>query len=421
MRSNKRVLVVGTTSDYIDWIERHYPESALFLTAPDVRSAASEPAPPPATEIVCLLSDYRQPRAELATHLAVHRIQLDGVVSFDCESMGLAADLAARYHLPYPSLQAVDNCRNKYAAKSLWQAAGLDTPAARLVHTADEAAAFIGESGGRCVLKPLSGSGSELIFSCTDEAAGRKNFIKIRQGLQQRADHRLYQPFLNAAPDVLAEEWIQGEEYSCDFIIDAGRADIIRLTRKIPAGGGHFGITRGYLLAPALFNEIDISPLEDTLVRSAGALGLTRAICMLDFMIVKGRIILLELAPRPGGDCLPPLLRAGLGIDIIKLAMDFSRRVPVRVPALSDFPALAGVRLMATTGGRLKEIDVQSLRQDDRVREIGITRKPGHLIQMPPADYDSWILGHIIFSPDGLSGLDEQCRQLLNQVIVKVE
>ena len=239
--------------------------------------------------------------------------------------------------------------------------------------------------------------------------------------MRQRADHRLYQPFLHAAPDVLAEEWVQGEEYSCDFIIDAGRAAIIRLTRKIPAGGGHFGITRGYFLAPALFNEIDISLLENILVRSAGALGLTRAICMLDFMIQKDRIVLLELAPRPGGDCLPFLLRVGLDLDIIKLAMDFSRRVPVRLPALSDFPDLAGVRLLATTGGRLKEIDVQRLGQDDRVREIGVTRKPGHLIRMPPADYDSWILGHIIFSPDALGDLEEQCRQLLNQVIVKVE
>ncbi len=421
MRYRKRVLVVGTTADYVDWIESHYPKSALFLTAPEVRREAWEPTPSAESEIVCQLTDYREPRAKLAVYLANHKLQLSGVVGYDCESLELGSDLAHRYYLPYPSKQAVINCRDKFRTKSLWQAAGLDTPAVSLVNSAADALTFMRELQGPCVLKPLSGSGSELIFVCHDEAACKQNFSSVRQGLQHRAGHRLYQPFYHKPLSVLAEQWVAGDEYSCDFIFDQNRVDIIRLTRKIPARNGHFGTTLGYALIPDMESMVDKYRLADILSRGCRVLGLKRAICMVDFILHADKVYLLELSPRPGGDCLPALLRIGLGFDILKLAMDFASREPIRLPSPAAAAKLVGLRLLAKTGGRLKQVDVANLRRDRRVREIALTRRPGQHIEMPPSDYDSWVLGHIIFEPEGGKNLEEQCRELSGQIVVEVE
>jgi biotin carboxylase len=421
MPYRKRVLVVGTTADYVDWIESHYPGSALFLTAPEVRRGAREPMPAAESEIVCQLADYRGPRARLADHLATHSLQLSGVVSYDCESLELGSDLARRYYLPYPSKQAVGNCRNKFRTKSLWQAAGLDTPAVSLVESADDALAFMRKLQGPCVLKPLSGSGSELIFDCHDETACEQNFSAVRQGLQHRATHRLYQPYLHNALTVLAEQWVAGDEYSCDFIFDQNRIDIIRLTRKIPAPNGHFGTTLGYAMIPEMEDMVDKCLLADILSRGCQVLGLTRAICMVDFIMQADKVYLLELSPRPGGDCLPALLRIGLGFDILKLAMDFASREPIRLPPATAAAKLIGLRLLANTGGRLKRVDAANARRDRRVREIAIARRPGQRIEMPPLDYDSWVLGHIIFEPEGGKNLEEQCRELSGKIVVEVE
>ena len=40
---------------------------------------------------------------------------------------------------------------------------------------------------------------------------------------------------------------------------------------------------------------------------------------------------------------------------------------------------------------------------------------------MPPEDYDSWLLGHIIFEPDVDSPVQAQCLALIDKLIVEVE
>jgi len=54
------------------------------------------------------------------------------------------------------------------------------------------------------------------------------------------------------------------------------------------------------------------------------------------------------------------------------------------------------------------------------VAEVYLKRGPGHRITMPPEDYDSWILGHVIFHPDGHSEPQVQCRELLEKIVVEI-
>lgn len=421
MRSDPRVLVVGTTADYIDWIRTNSPGRALFLTDPAVRREAQEPCPSPAEEILSNLCDFGRSRQALQQHLDSEGLQVDGVACYDCESMELAAYLAPELGVAYPSVQAVKNCRDKYLSKTLWQEHGLHTPQVKQIRSAGEAADFYRELGGACVLKPLSGSGSELIFRCEDARACEKNFNDIRQGLQQRRENRLYKSFFSDDPVILAEALVDGDEYSCDFVIENGRAEIIRLTRKILSSRGPFGTALGYLLPAALPAAMDEADLLQTLVRSANALGLERAVCMLDFIVHQGRIILLELAPRPGGDCLPFLLRRCWNLDVLKLFLDFSQGRSLHLPQKSDVRPCIGLRLHARRGGILRKIDANQIRQDRRVTEVHLTRGPGHRIKMPPEDYDAWLLGHVIFEPDEQSQPQAQCRELLEKLVVEFE
>jgi biotin carboxylase len=421
VQSNTRVLVVGTTADYIDWIRTSCPGRALFLTDPAVRRGAQEPCPSPAEEILGNLSDFGRVRRALQQHLDSEGLQVDGVACYDCESMELAAYLAPELGVAYPSVQAVKNCRDKYLSKTLWQKHGLHTPKVKKIRSAGEAADFSRELGGACVLKPLSGSGSELIFRCEDARACEKSFRAIRQGLQQRRENRLYKSFFSDDPVILAEALVDGDEYSCDFVIENGRAEVIRLTRKILSARGPFGTALGYLLPAALPAAMDEGDLLQALVRSADAVGLERAVCMLDFIIHQDRVVLLEMAPRPGGDCLPFLLRRCWNLDVLNLFLDFSQGRPLHLTKRSDAHPCIGLRLHARQGGTLRKIDAGQLQQDKRVIEVHLTRRPGHRIKMPPEDYDAWLLGHVIFEPDGHSEPQAQCRELLDKLIVEVE
>jgi biotin carboxylase len=274
---------------------------------------------------------------------------------------------------------------------------------------------------GPCVLKPAGGSGSELIFRCDSEDTCRHNYSQIVDGLQQRRNNRLYQSFSGEDPAVLAEEFVAGDEYSCDFVIEDDRVEVIRLTRKILFSHGPFGTALGYLLPGTLPDEISRQDFLQTLQQSARVLGLTRAICMLDFMVDRNRIVLLELAPRPGGDCLPYLLRRCRKLDLLTLFLDFCQQRTLKFPESTDSSPCLGLRLHARQGGVLKNIDASQLQSDSRVREVHLIRRPGHLIKLPPADYDSWLLGHIIFEPYTDTDPEEQCRALVEKLIVEVD
>jgi biotin carboxylase len=419
--NNQKVLVVGTTADYIEWIRRSCPGRALFLTDPVIRHQAREPSPRPAEEILCDLSDYELARVALKRHLQSENLSLDGITSYDCESMELAAVLAQDFDLPYPAVEAIGNCRDKRLSKLLWHQKGLRCPHTRLVQSGTEAVNFFKEIGAPCVIKPLRGSGSELIFRCDCEDECRNNFREISIGLLQRRFHPLYRSSSEDSPLILAEEFVTGEEFSCDFMIENGRVELIRLSRKILSKEGPFGTTRSYILPAALPAGVDLMDFKKILHESAKALGILRAICMLDFIIRESEIFLLEIAPRPGGDCLPFLLRRCWDLDIIKLNLDLAQQRPVRLCEPANAHPCIGLRLHARHGGILKKINVKRLRKDPRVRELHLLRKPNHIIRMPPADYDSWLLGHIIFLPFKDIDLETQCNELLDQIAVEIE
>lgn len=419
--SNTRALVVGTTADYIAWIQNTCPRQALFFTDPEVRRTPAEPSPAAADELCGNLSDHRRAGRRIEDHLHQYGLVLDGIACFDCESMELAAELADHFALPYPSVQAVRNCRDKLQAKRLWRAHRLNTPPATAIGSADEAVDFFRAVGAPVVLKPTSGSGSELVFKCRDAPSCAHSYQQIRRGLQQRRANRLYSPRTPAAgPLIMAEGFSDGPEYSCDFIVEDGRAHVIRLARKIKTPGEPFGTILGYLLPAQLPTTLRQDRFSQILYQSAAALGIERAVCMLDFIVSRGDMVLLELAPRPGGDCLPFLMRRGYGLDMLKLQLDFSRRKPLALPPLVADKPLVGLRLLARCSGTLKGVNLNDIEGDPRVLEIQLIRRPGHCITLPPADYDSWLLGHMIFAPDDQKDVHTQCSTLLERIPVEV-
>ncbi|MFH1155375.1 MAG: ATP-grasp domain-containing protein [Pseudomonadota bacterium] len=421
MPDSRRTLVVGTTSDYIDWIRRSCPGKALFLTGPDVRKKAVERPPLPLEELLVPLSDPAAVLEILEAHLARTGLVPDGIACFDCECMGLAAFLADRFGLPYPSEQAISLCRDKYLSKLAWLEHQVPCPATAAITSLDEARGFVRAQGGPCVLKPLRGSGSELVFRVTDPASCDAAFLTIEQGLKVRKDHPLFRAGTADDPVMVAEAWVDGTEYSADFILEGDALTLIRIARKIRSSFGPFGTIQGYVIPGDILEGEPTESLAGILLRGAQALGLTRALCMVDFILGKTGPVLLEMTPRPGGDCLPHMLWKAAKVDILRMTLDFAARRPVWVHPSHLFAPHLGVRLHARSGGILRRIDTSRLEKDARVRDIHLIAKPGHVVTLPPADYDSWVLGHITVRPDPAIDLETQCRDLADTVILEMD
>jgi biotin carboxylase len=410
------VLVVGTTADYIEWIRTRYPHEALFITAPHVRQTAREPVPEPSEELVWDLSDTPSLIQALTAHMDTYAQTPDGIACFDCESMVTAARLARALTLSYPDESAILNCRDKRIAKQIWQASDIPCPRVWPVHHIDDVMPIFKNVTAGLVLKPVRGSGSELVFQCRNPKEAETAFHTMVSGLEKRKENPLF-----AHPDhlILAEERICGPEYSADFILTKTGLTLIRVARKIIPANMPFGTAAGYEVPGNLPLQMPVEMVTHILEKAARALGLDTGICMVDFVIKNNRPYLIEMTPRPGGDCLPWLLDISGNLDILKLALDVARNRPWNLCDYPFSPHMA-IRIHAKKSGILQSIDARQLASEPRVKQIHLIRQPGHEIVLPPDDYDSWFLGHVIFDTYGWHFPETRCSLLARRLEIEI-
>lgn len=414
---HQRTLVVGTTSDYIDLLRQKSPARALlFVTDPAIRHRAAEEQPEADEELLCELSSPERVISNLRNHIQLYGMTLNGVACFDCESMALTSHIASAFGLPYPSIDAVMACRDKSRTRALWHADGIETPEYAKVSSSGQALSFFEKNGVPCVLKPVDSSGSERVFKCNSSKECEAAYKIIRSPQQ--------------SPDIIIETFVEGTEYSCDFIVnpipdkaqavEKNKVVPIRFTRKLHSPVSVFGTIMAYEVVDFPSGNFSEDNFISLLSKAASVLGVTGGICMLDFIVTDSGVSLLEMAPRPGGDCLPWLIQKAMKIDILKLTLDFAggKELSFNRAAISE--PLAGLRIHAHKSGVLNLIDTHKVKADSRVKDILIKHGPGHTILLPPYDYDSWNLGHIIFKPCKDISCKEQCLYLLSLLDIEI-
>jgi biotin carboxylase len=416
------VLVVGTTSDYVERIAGKLPDRSIFLSDIDIYKETGPPAVQRETQIFASLRDPEESFSRLKKFIDERGIRPGGVACFDCESLLLASDMARRLSLPFPSKQAVMNSRDKLVSKRLWQDAGIGCPRAAMARDEEELRAFIGDVSNPVVLKPATLSGSELTFVCDTPDEAVKAFHVIRDGLHRRMlDRTLNRDRMVDEHAVLCEEFIDGDEYSCDFIVDETGTKIIRTARKYMMGGGPAGTTQAYEVPGMPREMVETIDLAGLLSRASKALGMERCQGMADFIMRGGEPYFLEITPRPGGDCLPQVIEQSCGMDMLEAHIDFSAGRTPRIPPESEWKRTVGLRIHARRGGRLAAIRLWADRVRQEILETGWYREPGDRIGLPPEDYKTWVMGYVIFRP--LPGVDVQgqIKDMMAAVEVRIE
>lgn len=425
--AESKVVVVGTTADYIEMLEQRFASRVLFITDPQVRLLWQGMAPSAPNEILCDLQDSAGVLSALKEHVMRHGLTISGVVSYDCESLGLAAFIAQELGVSFPTVEAIANCRSKYRSKHIWQTHGVGCPAAELIQSEEEMFHAFDKLNQRVVMKPLSGSGGELVLSAQTKSEAMAAFKIIRDRLSIHENHRMYDDNVlcqsgdHTRSCVVMEELIDGEEYSCDFMLMQGEVTVIRLAKKLVSEASCFGTILAYELPATLPHGWTLERLNDQLKRAAQSLGLSSTLAMVDFKFFSDDIYFLELTPRLGGDCLVSLIQASAGVDMLELSLDFAQGKVIHLPPPEQWKRVVGMHLLADKAGILTMYDISAMCEDERVVECYMKRLVGDQIKIPPDDYDLRILGHVIFEPQTGRGLKDQCAELSNKFTATIE
>jgi biotin carboxylase len=419
-----QVLVVGTTSDYIEWIRNIRPGQALFLTEPKVRENAAEPCPKNGEEILCPISDINAAAIAIEDHTKNFGVALSGIACFDCESMETTSILAKKMGLPYPDIRAIKNSRDKFISKQLWGQNQIPCPQTCPVNTETEILNFLSQAPAGIVLKPFCGSGSELVFKCTTRKECNTAFNAVADGLAARSGNPLFKATDIGSFRMLAEEWVAGPEFSCDFLMEKDQAVILRKTRKIKVDSRPFGTISGYAICPENDDNGKMpgnGMLADLFYRAARALGIKTGVCMVDFILRNREAVLIEMTPRPGGDCLPFLLKEAGNIDILGLTLDAAQGFAWKNEKKRPYSPLVAFRIHARKNGVLKRIKTDAVESDSRIKKIHLIHPPGHKVTMPPQDYDSWLLGHMIIEPNRHKFFETECLLLAKRIDIEMD
>lgn len=404
---SSKILVAATTWDYVEILRQKAPGRLVFLTDTQQRRMAPGLSLAPDQELLCNTANQELVLTAVRAHALRYGHVFSGIVAFDCASLELAAFLAEALGLPFVSSRSVALCRDKVAQKLALQKAGISVPACIKTGEPADALDFAEEHGWPVVLKPVSGTGGEGVFLC-----------HTPEHLQE-----VFACSIGNEPTspLAVEQFAGGPELSCDFLVFGGRTRIVRITKKLELSGDRFAGKRIYILGRADRLGIDHDVLLADLNTAVKALGIGAGVCMCDFIWQGGRPCFLEITPRTGGDCLPWLVEAAGGPDMFMLSLDCAEN---RAPAVADFeppwPPMVGYRFMATRSGAITALDEQTLNNDPRVRSVFLLVAKGHNVIMPPDDYDSVVLGHVIFRSTDPESIVADCRDLDRKLRVEI-
>ncbi|MBN1831740.1 MAG: ATP-grasp domain-containing protein [Deltaproteobacteria bacterium] len=424
------VIVVGTTPDYVVKIHKKYSNAAVFILDEHYRGDLLFQRVDGSALLFVPLEDFDETARSVHHYISLNNLLPKGLACFDCESLLVAARLASALSLPYPSVEAVIHTRNKFELRRIWAESHIPCPRVLLVSSLSESMEAFDLFDGDIVLKPVSGSGSELLFHCRTQGEVKGAVRIMEEQLPLRKSNPLFSliPGTDRAEPVnpcefwIVEEFIPGPEFSCDFLLYEDHTLIVRETGKVKMPRQTFGSVLAYTFPLSSKEREPLQDLHPILERAARVLGYTQGHFMADFIVREGQVVLLEMTPRPGGNSIPDLLETAIGLDLIRIHLDMvSGKLdslgPVPLPSESS----ASIHLYAANEGTITHLDSSQILSQPWVKALVLKKRTGDQITLPPNDYDNRLLGYCIVSTEPSSDLISIHRTLQRLLRVAID
>lgn len=297
------------------------------------------------------------------------------IINFFEEYVELAAAITERFGLNGNSRQTAFLTRNKYAMRQELSKHGLDVP--RFIKAGDRESFMnaIREIGFPCVVKPVDAMASEGVLKLEGPEKMDGLYEKLLLDNKKVAKSNKH--------DLLVEQYIAGPEISLEAVVSAGELHIMGITEKTTEKEPFFNEIMH--IHPAQLEARVEELIFDTGRRAVKALGIRFGGVHLEARISSGKVFIIEVASRLGGDAIPALMSLSKGYDpygyVFKSGLD---ETLVLKQTRNKF---AGIRfIQSPKEGYLREIffDEDLLSSVPGVINKRIFGKVGELIARPP-------------------------------------
>lgn len=255
-------------------------------------------------------------------------IQPNAVASIGSDLAAITVNYVANaLELPSNPPETAFIATNKYAMRETFRAAGIPTPAFAKVGPEDDLTAVYAMRLP-IIVKPTDRSGSRGIYKLT-------SFDGLKEAITSSAA-------VSFEKKAIVEEYIEGNEYSCEYISQHGQHHYLAITKKFTTGAPHF-IETGHM-EPSDLDEETCRNAQVHITKALDALHVTTGASHAEFKVLPGtkEIRLIEIGARMGGDCIgSDLVRLSTGYDFVGMVIQAAVGEPLDFTRTAHAPVAA--------------------------------------------------------------------------------
>ena len=198
---------------------------------------------------------------------------------------------------------------NKYEMRKAFKKAGIPAPLF-FKAGADDNLDHIHTMNLPIIVKPTDRSGSRSVTK-----------LESFDGLEEAVSRSINDSFENKA---IIEEFIDGDEYSCECVSFEGVHHMLAVTKKYTTGAPHF-IETGHL-EPSDLDDQTIERVKTLIFKALDALDIRYGASHSEFKVDRnGNINIIEIGSRMGGGCIgSDLVRLSTGYDFVKMVIQIA-------------------------------------------------------------------------------------------------
>lgn len=238
------------------------------------------------------------------------KIKPEGICSIASDLATITVNyVAEKLGLNCNPFEIINHCTNKYEMRKKLKEAGIKTPNFVKVNS-NKDSWKIDDFKFPVIVKPTDRSGSRGITKLYESSY-----------LGEAINYSIKDSFEKCA---IIEEYIEGDEYSCECISFKGKHYFLAFTKKYTTGAPNF-IETAHCQPSDISLDIQEKIINDVF-NALDALNIKNGASHTEFKIdSNGNFGIIEIGARMGGDCIgSDLVKISTGYDFVKMVIDVS-------------------------------------------------------------------------------------------------
>lgn len=340
--------------------------------------------------------------------------KIDGIITFWEDDVLLTSRLIDKYNFIGIPFVIANKARNKHLFREFCLKNNLPVPKYRLIKSASDIKEIIRGLSFPMVIKPIYGSSSAFVIKVENEEELKTSYSYIKKVLSAAVESAL-----TDGMDIMAEEYIDGDEVDVNIIVQNGRRKFYSISDNDKTNEPFFVETGNNTPSNLpLKNQEELLALSDEILEK---LGIQNGCIHLEAKSTANKPVPIEVNLRMGGDEVYKTVKDVWRVDLIECAVKVA--LGIYIPAINNpeqpYKYLISRYFLTDNSGILSQLDIdRELHKKKYLEEIYFFKEIGDSVFVPPQGYE--YLGWITVSGDNFLDAQDNLEEAIKYIDYEV-